>query len=192
MYLLEGRYEDAIESLNRSIELRPTMYGIQQPWSGILLLHRFPESVAALEKARALDERSYINWGDLADALYWMPSRRPEATQVYRKAIELARESVKVNPKDSGALSCIASYSAMLDDRETAFDALQQALAVSPNDADVMFRAAVVHNHFGQREQTLTWLRKAIKGGFSLSTVRDTPDFAQLQQDPAFRELLRP
>jgi serine/threonine-protein kinase len=80
----------------------------------------------------------------------------------------------------------------MLGDRDAALGALREALAVSPNDPDVMFRAAVIYNHFGEREQTMDWLRKATQAGFSKSTVRDTPDFAQLQQDSAFRSIAAP
>jgi hypothetical protein len=97
-----------------------------------------------------------------------------------------------VNPKDSAALSCIASYAAVLDDRTTAFGTLKQALAISSDDPDVLFRAGVIYNHFGQREQALDSLRKATQAGFSRTTIRDTPDFAQLQQDPDFRAIVTP
>jgi len=192
MYLLEGRYQDAIPALQRSIALRPTMQAYSNLGAAYFYLHKFPESTAALRKAAELDDQDYLNWGNLADTLYWTPGRRPEASELYRKAIALARSTLQVNPKDSGALACVASYSAMLGDRGPALSALQQALAISPNDTDVMFRAALVYNHFDQREQTLEWVRKATAGGFSRSTVRDTPDFGQLQQDPSFRALVKP
>jgi len=192
MYLLEGRYDDAIQTLNRSIELRPTMSAYSNLGAAYFYLHRFPEAITALEKARDLDEQDYLNWGNLGDALYWSLNRRPEADAAYKKAIELAQAEMKVNPKDGGTLACIASFSAMLDEREAAYSQMQRALTLSPKDADVMFRAALVYNHFGQREQTLLWLSKATKAGFSRSTVRDTPDLAQLRQDPAFRDLLKP
>jgi serine/threonine-protein kinase len=189
IYLLEGRYQDAIDMLNRSIQIRPTLTAYSNLGAALFYLHKFPESVVALRKASELDSQNYIAWGDLADALYWTPNQRSEADPVYRKAITLAEESAKINPKDSGAFSSAASYNAMLDNRQAALAALGQALALSPDDPDVMFRAAVVHNHFGNREETLQWLKKATEAGFSRTTVRDTPDFAQLQQDPAFRGL---
>jgi serine/threonine-protein kinase len=189
IYLLEGRYQDAIDALNRSIQIRPTLTAYSNLGAALFYLHKYPESVTALHKASELDPQNYVMWGDLADALYWAPNQRVEAESAYRKALGLAEASAKVNPKDSGALSSIASYNAMLDNREAALATLGHALAISPDDPDVMFRAAVVHNHFGDRDQTLQWLKKATEAGFSRTTVRDTPDFAQLQQDPAFRSL---
>ncbi len=192
MYLLEGRYQDAINVLQRSIGLRPTPIAYGNLGAAYFYLHKFPESVAALQKATESDSQNYIAWGDLGDALYWNRGHRTESRDVYRKAIELARESIRVNPKDSGALSCVASYSAMLGERDTAVTALHQALAASPNDPDVLFRAAVVYNQFGRRDETLEWLRRATEAGFSRSTIRDTPDFSQLQQDQAFTAIVAP
>jgi tetratricopeptide (TPR) repeat protein/TolB-like protein/tRNA A-37 threonylcarbamoyl transferase component Bud32 len=192
MYLLEGRYQDAIDVLQRSIGLRATPIAYGNLGAAYFYLHRFPESVAALRKSSELDNQNYIAWGDLADALYWTPGERDEAPDVYRKAIALAEASVKVNPKDSGALSCVASYSAMLGQRGAAINALHQALTLSPDDPDVMFRAALVYNQFGQRDETMEWLRRATKAGFSRSTIRDTPDFSQLQHDRAFAAIIAP
>jgi tetratricopeptide (TPR) repeat protein/TolB-like protein len=192
MYLLEGRYQDAINVLQRSIALRATPIAYGNLGAAYFYLHKFPESVAALQKATELDSQNYIAWGDLADALYWSPGRKTEAQNIYKKAIDLARESVRVNAKDSGALSCIASYSAMLGERDAAFNAVLRALSISANDPDVMFRAAVVYNRFGQREETLDWLRRATEAGFSRSTVRDTPDFSALQTDQAFVAIVAP
>lgn len=192
IYLLEGRYQDAIDALQRSISLQPWMSAYSNLGAAYFYLHKFPESTAALRKAAELDDQNWTSRGNLADALYWTPGHRPEAFEVYRQAIALARASLQVNPKDGGALAGVASYSAMLDERETAMTSVQRALALSPGDSDVMFRAALVYNHFGQRDETIQWLRKAREKGFSVSTIRDTPDFAQLQQDSGFRKLVEP
>jgi hypothetical protein len=53
-----------------------------------------------------------------------------------------------------------------------------------------MFRAALVYNQLGDRQQTLEWLRKAAGAGFSRSTIRDTPDFDPLHSDPRFVTLV--
>ncbi len=192
MYLLEGRYDDAIRSLNRSIELRPTMNAYSNLGAAYFYLHRFPEAIAALEKARDLDQQDYLNWGNLGDALYWSPDRRQQASAPYKKALELAQAQMHINPRDGGTLACMAGFSAMLDDRRSAFNQMQRALVLSPDDPDVMFRSALVYNHFGQRDETLAWLRKATQKGFSRSTIRDTPDFEQLSHDPEFRILVQP
>jgi len=190
MHVMEGRYDDAITAANRSVELKPSMSGYSNLGEAYYYLHRYPEAIAAFEKAKGLDEQDYLNWGNLADALYWSPDRRTESTAAYKKAIELARARLQVNPKDTSALAYVAEYSAMIGDTRTAPAQLQKALALAPTDPDVMFRAALVYNQLGDKRQTLDWLKKAVAARFSRTTVRDTPDFVPLQSDPEFRSLI--
>jgi hypothetical protein len=51
---------------------------------------------------------------------------------------------------------------------------------VCPNcasDAEVLFRAAILYDHFGDTEKTLDFLDKSIGAGYPRSSIRDTPDF---------------
>jgi len=77
----------------------------------------------------------------------------------------------------------------MLNDRPTAFDYLQKALQISPSKGEVLFRAAIVYNHFDQTEQALASLKKAVDAGYSRAIVRGTPDFQNLQQNQQFQSL---
>lgn len=124
------------------------------------------------------------------DALYLIPSRRPEASHAYKKAIELANAKIEVNPRDATALACVADYNAILGNKAAAMVNLQRALAAAPADADVRFRAASLYNHFGDAENTLKFLKQAVDFGFSRNVVRDTPDFDHLKNDARVRALL--
>ena len=88
-------------------------------------------------------------------------------------------------------LAYLANYSAMVNDRPAALDYLQKALKISPSNGEVLFRAAIVYNHFNETEQALAYLKKAVDGGYSRAIVRDTPDFQALQQNPQFQALIR-
>ena len=94
-----------------------------------------------------------------------------------------------MNPRDADTLAYLANYSAMLDDRQAAFGYLQKALELAPSKGEVLFRAAIVYNHFGQTDQALAYLKKAVEVGYSRTIVRDTPDFQGLQQNAQFRTL---
>jgi tetratricopeptide (TPR) repeat protein len=188
--LLQGNYADAIQLLNRSIELRPTMSAYSNLGTAYFYQHRYPDAVTACEKARSLDDKRFMNWGNLGDALYWSPGRRPDAAAAYKEAINLAQVQVQINPRDATTRAYLADYSAMVGDKSTATAQLRKALELAPADPDVMFRAALVYNQFGDRQQTLDWLKKAAQAHFSVSTIRDTPDFDSLHSDPAFMALI--
>jgi hypothetical protein len=55
----------------------------------------------------------------------------------------------------------------------------------------VQFRAALAYNHFGEKDLTIQWLRKALAGGLTANQVERTPDFDHLRADPSFQAILR-
>ena len=186
----QGEYSEAIESLNRSINLRPTMYAYSNLGAAYFWQHRYAEAISAFQRARDLDEQDYMNWGNLGDALYWSSNRRPEARHAYNKAINLARGQLDVNPMDASVRAFMAQYAAMIGDKPMAVVQIERALSLAPKDGEVMFRAALVYNQFGDRRRTLDLLKRAADARYSRSVIRDTPDFAPLQSNPEFSELI--
>jgi eukaryotic-like serine/threonine-protein kinase len=190
MYLQLGQYQEAVNVLNRSIALRPTHEAYGNLGAVYFYMRRYPDSAESLQRAIRIDPNDYLNWGNLGDTLFQIPSRRAEARDAYQKAIALGRERLDVNPKDTNVLSFTADYYAMLDQEDQAREQMKQALQLAPLDADVLFRAAILYNHFGDADKTLEFLTKSISAGGSRTLIRDTPDFDHLKHDPRFRALL--
>jgi tetratricopeptide (TPR) repeat protein len=189
-YGFEGRYAEAIDALKHSIELRPSLDAYGNLGYIYTLMHRYPEAIAALEQALKIDDHDWLNWGNLGDALYWSPDRRGEAEAKYRKAISIAVSKLEVNPDDVLTLAYLADYSAMIGDRQAALQYLEKALKIAPLNGEVLFRAGIVHHHFKDSVQAISYLKKAAGAGYSRTVIRDTPDFGDLQQDPQFRSLI--
>ncbi len=189
-YVAEGIYPEAIEAFNRSIALRPSSDAYSNLGYTYTLMHRNVEAVAAMEQALKLDNGDWMNWGNLADALYWSSDGRSESTAKYNQAIAIAASKLQVNPDDAPVLAYLADYSAMVGNKEAAYGYLQRALKAAPSDGDVLFRAAIVYNRFNQPDQALLYLKKATQTGYSRNLIRDSPDFANLQQNPGFRSLV--
>ena len=189
-YLYLGQYPHAVDSLQKSLELRPAFESYGNLGTCYFYMRRYQESADSLQEALKIDPKDWLNWGNLGDTLYQIPSRRPEAADAYRKAIELAQPRLEVNPKDSFTLAFTADYYAMLDDERQARQQLQRALEAGPADPDVLFRAAILNNHFGDNVKTLEFLEKSVAAGYSPTVIRDMPDFDHLKNDPRFRPLL--
>ena len=188
-YVAEGRYQEAIDAFQHSLALRPSSDGYGNLGYTYTLMDRFPEAIASMQQALKLDD-NWSNWGDLGDALYWSGDRRSEAAGAYRKAISIALSKLEINPQDDYVLGYLADYSAMVGDRQAAIDYLQRAMKVAPNKGEVLFRAAIVYNHFKETDQALSSLKKAADAGYSRSIIRDTPDFAGLQQNQQFHTIV--
>lgn len=190
IYLLIGRYQDAVDALKQSNTLRPSFESYGNLGAAYFYMRRYQDSVDNLQQALKIDDKDWLNWGNLGDTLFRMPTRRADSLAAYQKAIELARPRLEVNPKDSFALAFTADYYAMLDQDSQARTQIARALENAPADADVLFRAAILYNHFGDKEKTLEYLTKSVAAGYSRTVIRDTPDFDHLRDEPRFRTLL--
>jgi eukaryotic-like serine/threonine-protein kinase len=189
VYVYEGRYSEAIEASNRSIDLSPNRDALANLGAAYFLQHHFAEAEVTFRRGLQFDDRDPLDWGNLGDALYWIPGRRTESEDAYRKAVSLAHSQLEVNPRDANPISYIAEYSAMLGDTKTALASTKAALALAPNDPVVMFRAALVFNHFHDDRSALAWLGRAAKAGLPRPSIRDTPDFDHLRNNPEFLKL---
>ncbi len=189
--VLMGRYEDAIAALNKAIALRPIVSAYTNLGTAYFYLRRFDEAATTLEQGLKIDAKNWRVWGNLGDARYWIPQQRARAPEAYRKAIELANIELRVNPKNAEVLGLVASFEAMLGDRQPASAHLDRALAETPRDADLLYRAALVYNHFGETTAALDALGKAAAAGYSPIIIRDTPDFDPLRNNPRFQQLIK-
>ena len=189
--LTRGENSKAIRILEQSIQIRPTLEAYSNLGGAYFALRQFSDAAHAYEQGLKLDDRDSLIWGNMGDALYWTPGRRHEAESAYRKAIFIASSKLQVNPRDATLLAFVATYHAMLEDKMVATSDVQRALDLAPNDADVMFRAALVYNHFEDTERTLSFLEKAIATGYPASAIRDTPDFDHLRDNPRIQAMLR-
>lgn len=190
IYLLLGRYDDALAALKQSNTLRPSYESYGNLGAAYFYMRRYQESADSLRQAMKIDDKDWLNWGNLGDALYQVPSRRADSLAAYRKAIELARTRLEVNPKDSFTLAFCGDYYAMVDQDQQAREYMARALEIAPADAEVLFRAAIFYNHYGLTEKTLEFLTKSMAAGYSRTVIRDTPDFNHLTNDSRFQALL--
>ncbi len=190
-YVALGRYADAIKVLERSIAIRPTGMAYTNLANASFYQRRYDEATKAYEQSIRYNQGDAVLWWNLGDGYYWTPGMRSQAVGAYRRAISLANDRLRVNPKDAYALSIVAICRAMLGEKQSALDSLQKGLQISPADPGLAFKAALIYNHFGDTPEAFSWLEKALSEGFSAITVRDTPDFDYLHTDPRFQELFR-
>jgi tetratricopeptide (TPR) repeat protein len=193
IYLFQGRYSDAIPQFQRSVSIYPTGDAYSNLGVAYFLQGSYSDAARTYEKAAEVGSNAttaYVVWGNLAEAYYWAPGERDRAFPIYRKAITLAREQLRVNAREVQALEALALYSAAVGEKQAALDYLQRALQQAPLDPDVLFNAGKVNAELGERSRALQFLQDAVKTGYSVFFVRDDPAFRILANDMQFRKLV--
>jgi serine/threonine protein kinase/tetratricopeptide (TPR) repeat protein len=186
----QGNYANAIEPLERSLKIRKTGDGTSNLATAYFNSKRYADAARLLEEATKLDSQNYEIWGNLGDAYYWAPGLRDRAPTAYRKALELGEEQRKVNTRDAHMLSYLAGYHAMLDEKEKARSRIGEAEKLAPKDPEVLYYAAMVFIQAGDQKKSMELLERAVAAGYPAAGIRDTPNFAVLENDSRFRALV--
>jgi eukaryotic-like serine/threonine-protein kinase len=190
IYHLEGLEPEAEQSLNDSIKTRPTPQAFSNLATVYFFSHRYADAVPIYEKLVADGTNDYVIWGNLGDAYRWTPGQAQKAPKAYETAIVLAGKAAMVNPLDAAALSSLALYCAKSGLTTRALQASGKALAAAPDDKSVLFNAAVVSELAGERAQALTYIRRAILGGYSPNEIATEPELGKLREDPRYQAAL--
>jgi len=191
MYVVQGKYPQAIALLEKSIAIRPTVEVYDNLGTAYFYMRKFDQAAANYEEGLKFDKTSWLSWGNLGDACYQVPGKREKAVEAYREAIRLADDELRVNSRDGRIWSFKAEYLAMTENKPEALAALQKAAAFAPDNPGVLFRGALVHNHFEETSLALKWLQKALAAGLPVNVVNSTPDLDHLHSNPAFQAILR-
>ena len=187
--LYEGKDDEATRALETSIAIRPSQWAYVNLGAAYLGLRKFDQSAKNTQEALKLDDNDYQTWGNLGDA-YFFGGDKSKASGPYTKAISLAEEKLKVNPRDTDVLSDLARYWAILGDRTKALNYLDRSL-VGKKDKELIFSAALVYNQLRETGPALEWLGKALAAGYSKAVVSATPDFDNLHDNPRYLALMQ-
>ncbi len=185
-----GKDEDAAQALEKSLALRPSRDAYNNIAVVQFRLRRFQDSVKNFKEALRLEDTDYQTWGNLGDSYYY-GGDTASALETYRKAISMAEQQLKINPRDPVVLGDLASYHAMLGQRVQALNYLDQSLALGHSDKELLLNAAVVYNQLRETGPALEWLAKALAAGYSRSVVATSAALSNLHDNPQYQALMQ-
>ena len=187
--LYEGKDEEATRAFEKSIAIRPSHMAYDNLGAAYFRLRKYDQDARNTLEGLKLEDSDYEAWGNLGDAYYY-GGNQSAATESYKKAISLAEQKLKTNPRDTDVLNDLATYWAMLGDRSRALDYLDRSL-VGNNDKQLLFQAALVYNQLHETGTALEWLDKALAAGYSRSVVSKTPNLDNLHDNPRYQALMQ-
>jgi serine/threonine-protein kinase len=182
----DKHYPEAEQMLRKSIELEPT-YGA---YANLGYLYnqeqKFAEAAAATEKALQMNDKNYVVWGNLAIAYEGLRDKE-KTSKAWDREIDLLEQAVRDTPRDAIAQSTLGMLYAKKKLSDKAISRIQSALALSPDDPNVLAIVGLAYEDMGDRAEALQYVEKSLQKGYSLEDLKNTPDLQGLFSDPRFR-----
>lgn len=182
--LIEGRYDEGMVHVRRSVDLDP-LSALPLTHLGILLMgaNRHPESLEVLKKAGTLTPTIYVPFLYMAGALNWL--ERPA------EAIPLAETAAMMSGRQPIALATLAVAHALSGRVDYAESIYEELLARSKREYVQTTVIAIVTAVIGRMDEAFVLLRRACEERDGVLVYsRAYPGFKKLQQDPRMKEII--
>ncbi len=191
LYFDLSRWDEARLMFERSADARPNYIAYSN--LGTLASQRANSREAAtmFEKALAIDDHDYVLWGNLGTRYQHISGQETKGRQALSKAIELAKKSLSVDPRDPQVIVDLASYHAALGDKDQAQVYLKRLEADGKQQGDLARQIALVYADLGDRERTIEWIATALRLGCPFAEVEADPSLQELKKDPQFAALIK-
>jgi tetratricopeptide (TPR) repeat protein/TolB-like protein len=191
LYYTLGRYTEARAMFERALSIRPlpmlysnlgTLAFIQRDWR---------EAVARFEQACMQEEKDYVLRGNLGIAYHWLGGHEQQSREALRKAVALAEQQLAVNPRDTAVMADLASYNALLGEKDRALSYIRKAEADGRKSPDLAIQIADVYTDLGQSDTAIKWIGTGLDLGFPTAQLSNMPALDSLLKDPRVQKLLQ-
>ena len=186
-YLQQGKIQEAIPELQNAVERDP-----KDTASRMNLAYayergkRFDEAIYHYEKILALKPKDSVARNNLA-VLYDKQGRYDEAIQEFETVLD-------GDPKNALAaknLDTAKKNMAAAKERERQIESAKQAADAQPNNPSALYNLARAYAFYGNKEEALASLNKALKLGYNdLAYLKSDSALENLRNDPEYQRLV--
>jgi len=183
---LSGDINGAIIAAEKSLVLHPSADGYSNLGTFYFIQRRYAESVAAYEKMIELNDKDYINWGNLADAYRFLGDSRHQ--KAYKKAIELSERDLRINPNNLSPVPSLAYYWSNLGNKIKALSYAKKIIKESTGRDH--FIVATAYTRLGMKKEAIEHLKNALNNNYSKSEIQNSQLLSDLKREPEFQSLV--
>ena len=173
--LLALRIDEATAAFEKSLAIEPSRAAHANLGTVYYYAGRYPDAALEYQSAQALASSDPAIVGSLADALWLIPGRRPEAVRLYERAAQLAKESLKVNPVDAQLIASLGYYCGRAGDMEGSARAIARAEALREDDMYVQYYIALAAADRRDDEKAREAIGRAERSGFPRKLLEVEP-----------------
>jgi TolB-like protein/tetratricopeptide (TPR) repeat protein len=189
-YYMAGRFREAAEAWEQAIAIRPGRSVYSNTGTMYFFLGEYDKAADRYALAANFAPNDYIVWSNLADAYYFGEKFSQVANVTYKRALALLEQQLSVNPGDAEAMSMAAHCNARLGNREKALEYNARARGKASDNMYVYYNSALVHAQFGQTDEALEALERAVALDYQVDLLPLDPAFEGLRDEPRFKQLV--
>jgi len=189
VYLAAGTPQDlakAEDALKKSIELEPTYPALANLGFLYLQQKRYAESAEMTRRVLQINDKNFMVWENLDWAYRWI-GKNDQAAAAREKALALLEQAVRSSPRDGQLQAHLALQYSLKGMRDKASTRVATALALAPDDPDVLANVSDTYEELGDHFQALRYAQLSLDKGFTLDDLRRDPDMRNVLADPSFR-----
>jgi len=188
---VQKKYDEAIQLARQAIERRADCPGVYNVLARCYFASdRIQEAAAMVERAVEANGDDYNMYIPLYNALHRL-GQQEAAHDLRQRHMRVLEQQLKLVPEDVRARILLATNHAEFRDEGAAIRELQIAVALRPNDSNILYNAACVYALFQRKAEALEMIKKAVTAGYSnMDWLARDPDLTCLRDDPEFQRLL--
>ena len=117
---------------------------------------------------------------------------KTETEKANKRAIDVVRKHLDLNPDDARALYLGAGSLIRADEPEEAEQWMERAISIDPNETAVLYNAACIYSLLGKVDKALDYFENAIIAGYaSREWIENDSDFDPIRNHPRFQIALK-
>jgi serine/threonine protein kinase/Flp pilus assembly protein TadD len=189
---LQKQYEQAQGEFEIAMRLNPRSYEAYYFYArNCYAQGNLEEAVYWFEQASRVYPEDYQAPMLMASALHGL-GRKREAEATYRRGLDAAIKHLELYPGDARALYFGANALSQIGDRERSRDWAARAVAMEPEEPQVLYNVGCVYALLGEADLAIDCLEKCITGGWGQKEwMAHDPDLAPLHGHPRFEALVK-
>lgn len=187
---LGKKYDEAEQEFNKAIELNANSFDAYYLFGRSTFARGDIEKSAELfRKASEVRQEDYQSLVLLAQSERMLG--RDKDFSIARQSIARARKQLSLNPNDTRALSLGSGTLYEIGEEKEAFEWLNRALAINPEESSVLFNGACLYAKASDISHALDLLERGFqRGSGNRSWIAQDPDYNVLRNEPRFKALL--
>ncbi|MGC2333746.1 MAG: tetratricopeptide repeat protein [Candidatus Acidiferrales bacterium] len=187
----QKRFDEAIEYARIAIERKPDCPGAYNVLARAYFASgRFQDVAALVDRALEANGDDYNLYIPLANALENL-GQLEHHREINLRLQRTLQQQLEMVPEDVRARILLASTYAQFGDGDRGIAELQKAIALRPDDSNILFNGACVYGRLSRKTEALEMLKKAKEHGYhNTAWLARDPDLACLRDEPEFKALV--